>query len=181
MVELLYTLGADPSAYSNTQTRNSKKTNTSSGSIVNSFRDIFAPFPTIDVFETNPNGDVQIHADLPGMTEDSIGIDVNRDMITISGERTIQYPAPSNNTNRPPPQLYSLAHSHPVERSHGKFSRTIQLPFSPNPENVSATYVNGVLSIVVPNESRPAGRIKVNAVSRLVQPSSDSPPAEATD
>jgi len=116
--------------------------------LANSFKDLIAPTPTLDVYEVE-NGSLILNADLPGVSEDEIAIDVNRDTITISGTRTIQRP-----------EIVSRS-CFLYERTHGAFSRTVQLPFAPNPESITATYKDGVLTIAIPNESKPAGRVKI--------------------
>jgi len=120
--------------------------------IANSFRDIIAPAPAIDLDELK-DGSIEIRADLPGMNEEDINIDVNRDTLKISGHRTTSRP-----TTMPTRGCFLY------ERTFGDFSRVVQLPFAPNPENVTASYSNGVLVVNVPNETKPAGRIPVRRV-----------------
>lgn len=124
-------------------------TATTYADLANSFKDMIAPTPALDVYEVE-GGDLVINVDLPGMTDEDIRVDVNRDSITIGGSRVVNRPS------TPSLKSYFL-----YERTHGEFSRTIQLPFAPNPENVNAAYTNGVLTINIPNETKPAGRIKI--------------------
>jgi HSP20 family protein len=53
-----------------------------------------------------------------------------------------------------------------MERSYGKFSRSMTLPFAPDPEKVEAKFDKGVLTISVPKppeEATATKKIEVKA------------------
>ena len=73
--------------------------------------------------------------DLPGVSAESIDIDVERNVLTISAER-----ARRNGDWQP------LA----AERTHGRFSRQLVLGDNLDLDRIEAGYDNGVLRLVVP-------------------------------
>ena len=93
---------------------------------------------------------IVIKADVPGMAQKDIDVNVDNGMLTISGERKF-----SDEERR---DQY-----HRVERAYGRFSRSFQMPNTTDPENISAAYKNGVLEVTLPKreEAKPRS-IKVN-------------------
>ncbi|ABK45569.1 heat shock protein Hsp20 [Magnetococcus marinus MC-1] len=87
---------------------------------------------------------IVIKADLPGMSQEAIQVNVEHNTLTISGERTF-----GDEVNR---DRY-----HRVERAYGRFSRSFQLPNTTDTANIKASYVNGVLEVALPKreESKP--------------------------
>ena len=83
------------------------------------------------------SGDVfHIEFDLPGVSTDSIDLDVERNVLTVRAER-----AQSNND-----ESEMIA----AERPRGVFSRQIILGDNLNLDAVEATYNDGVLHLTVP-------------------------------
>lgn len=87
---------------------------------------------------------VAITAKLPGIDPADIDISVKDNVLTLSGERKA-------------PQLPEGARWHRNERSFGRFTRAIRLPFAASDDKVEARMVHGVLRIVVgrPEEDKP--------------------------
>ena len=94
--------------------------------------------PRIDLHEEQ--GELCLRADLPGIQPQDLDVRVDGDMITISGERKSE----QNRNERD---------YHVMERSHGRFHRSIQLPFSPNPDEVRAEVRHGVLEVHIPKHA----------------------------
>jgi HSP20 family protein len=94
--------------------------------------------PRMDVFETQQA--VMLSLDLPGIRQEAIELQVDGDVLTISGERVA---ASDDSTPR----------WHIVERLTGRFERSVQLPFAPDPARVQARFEDGVLSIEVPKDA----------------------------
>ena len=94
--------------------------------------------PRIDMHEEN--GELCLRADLPGMQPQELDVRVDGDMLTISGERKSE----QNRNERD---------YHVMERSRGRFQRSIQLPFAPNPDEVQATVREGVLELRIPKRA----------------------------
>jgi len=80
---------------------------------------------------------VTIRADLPGIDQKDINLNVEHGRLTISGERKFE------EGKRPDDYLR-------VERPYGRFSRTFQLPESTDLANIQAASRNGVLTVTLP-------------------------------
>lgn len=91
--------------------------------------------PPMDL--TEAEGEYVIRADLPGLSEDDIEIQVKDNVLTISGERKSEHQDSGEGFYR-------------VERSFGRFSRSLDLPTGVDPAAVTAGFDNGVLEVRVP-------------------------------
>ena len=96
--------------------------------------------PRVDLAETDDS--YLIFMDLPGVPKDSVKITFEEGVLRVSGER----PMPEEN----------VRYYH-IERPHGRFFRTFTFARNINPDNISASYKDGVLTITVPKaeESKP--------------------------
>ena len=112
----------------------------------------------MDLFETE--NEFVLRADLPGMGEDDVSIELQDDVLTISGERK------SEHTERK--EGY-----HRVERAYGSFARTLTLPAGTDPQAINASFDRGVLEVRIakPAESQPHKvKIEVGSATRVDQP-----------
>jgi HSP20 family protein len=106
-----------------------------------------AVVPALDVSETETAIDVRM--DLPGITAKDIDIQVNGNMLTVSGERKEEKEEKGKTFHR-------------VERRYGNFSRSVTLPCAVNENEVAAEYKDGVLMIKLPKtEESKTHKIKV--------------------
>jgi HSP20 family protein len=98
--------------------------------------------PAMDVVETEDH--LVLRADLPGMSEDDVEIEIKDGVLTVSGERRSE--------NEEKGEGY-----HRVERAFGRFSRSLALPQGTEADQVDAKFDNGVLEVQVPKpqESKP--------------------------
>jgi len=94
--------------------------------------------PRIDLRDSE--GELRLHADLPGVQPSDLDIRVEGDVLTIRGERKSESDRNEQNF-------------HVMERSHGRFQRSIQLPFAPDAEQVQATVREGVLEVRIPKRA----------------------------
>ena len=78
-----------------------------------------------------------VRADLPGMAKDNVNIEVDDDVLVISGER-------SDETRDERDDYYRS------ERSYGRFFRAIQLPDGVEADKIDATFKDGVLEVTIP-------------------------------
>ena len=102
----------------------------------------------VDLWETND--DYHLRADLPGMSPDSIDINVTADTVTLAGETKTQTDVTSDGWLR-------------QERRAGKFQRSFTLPVQIDPNKVQASFEHGVLDLVLPKADQVKPRsIKVN-------------------
>lgn len=82
-----------------------------------------------------------VKVDLPGLDKDSINVELEKNLLTISGERKVSKESTSDQG------FYSS------ERSYGSFNRIVTLPNDADPESqIDANYSNGVLSITIPRK-----------------------------
>jgi HSP20 family protein len=102
-------------------------------------------WPHIEISETGT--EVKIAAELPGLTEKDIELSLQDGVLTIRGEKS----------SRSEAALYS-------ERWHGQFQRSLQVGANVDPEKVSASFRDGVLSVVLakrPEAQSPTRRIAI--------------------
>ncbi len=91
--------------------------------------------PSMDVTETEK--DIEITAELPGLQEKDVQVNIADDVLTIKGEKKAE--KEENDKN------YRM-----VERSYGSFSRTLQLPSGIDPDAIKASIDKGILKVTIP-------------------------------
>lgn len=91
--------------------------------------------PRTDVVETEKQ--FEIHVSLPGIKKDEIKIDLDGEILTISGERKI------NNENTE--DKYHL-----TENFYGSFTRSFTLPENVDKTTINADFTDGILKLEVP-------------------------------
>jgi HSP20 family protein len=88
-------------------------------------------------------------ADLPGVSEDDVRIEVRENVLTVSGERKTESEEKRNGYYR-------------VERSFGTFSRSLTLPEGVDADSIEANFDKGVLEVRIPKpEQRKPRRISI--------------------
>src|ERR1700730_3815259 len=105
--------------------------------------------PSMDLSETDK--EIEITAELPGLEEKDIQLNVADNVLTIRGEK--------KNEREETEKDYHL-----VERSYGSFTRSIQLPDGVNPYSIKAVMSKGVLKVTVPKPA-PAQTKKIDIKS----------------
>ena len=107
-------------------------------------------WPALNTWEDGDNAYVE--AELPGLSMDDVEVYVTGDQLTISGERKIADPQTGAGTGS----------WHRRERSQGRFSRTVSLPWEINADRVEARLQDGVLTVRLPKcESCKPKKVKV--------------------
>jgi HSP20 family protein len=98
-------------------------------------------WPPTNLYDSG--SEVVVRAEIPGVTESDLDIQLNQDVLTISGQRAAETP-----------EGYS---AHRRERGAMKFSRSFSMPFKVDPETCGATLKNGVLTVRIAKapEARP--------------------------
>src|SRR5687767_4479019 len=79
--------------------------------------------PAVDLVEREDS--LVLKADLPGLTEQDVQIEVRDGVLSIGGERKAEHEDKQNGYVR-------------VERSFGRFSRSLQLPQGVDPDGIAA-------------------------------------------
>ncbi|HXV33084.1 MAG TPA: Hsp20/alpha crystallin family protein [Gaiellaceae bacterium] len=109
--------------------------------------------PSVDVWETED--ELVLSFDLPGIDEDAIAVELDDDVLTVSGER-------ERTSEHSGERFYRF------ERRFGTFSRSVTLPSGVKEEAISADYRNGVLEIRIPKpEEQKPRRIKVGSTGAI--------------
>ena len=91
--------------------------------------------PPMDLVETET--EYLLKADLPGLSDEDVSIEFEDNVLTIAGERKSDHEERKEGYYR-------------VERSYGRFSRSLTLPEGVDAEAVKASFDHGVLEIHIP-------------------------------
>jgi HSP20 family protein len=111
--------------------------------------------PAVDLVEREDS--LVLKADLPGMIEDDVNIEVRDNVLTIAGERKAEHEDKQNGYYR-------------VERSFGHFSRSLQLPQGVDASRIAASFDNGVLEVTIPKpEERKPRRIQIGVSKPAIE------------
>jgi HSP20 family protein len=105
--------------------------------------------PAMDLVEADDH--FVLKADLPGLAEDDVAIEVQDNVLKISGSREAEHERKEQGWYR-------------LERSYGSFSRSLTLPDGVDADKVEARFDRGVLEIRVPKpEERKPRRISIGS------------------
>ena len=91
--------------------------------------------PAVDLLEREDS--LVLRADLPGLKEDDVQIEVRDNVLTISGERRAEFEDSEQGYYR-------------IERAFGSFSRSLTLPEGVDSDKIEANFENGVLEVKIP-------------------------------
>jgi HSP20 family protein len=83
------------------------------------------------------DGNLVVSAELPGLNDKDVKVEVNNDMLTIQGERKVEEEKTEGGV-------------HLTERKYGRFYRAIALPEGADPQQAKAEFQNGVLHVTIP-------------------------------
>ena len=78
-----------------------------------------------------------LRADLPGVGEDDVKVELEDNVLTVSGERKSEHEQRKNGYYR-------------VERASGRFARSLTLPEGVDADSIKARFENGVLEVTIP-------------------------------
>jgi HSP20 family protein len=95
--------------------------------------------PAMDLVETET--DFVVRADLPGLTESDVRVELEDNVLTVAGDRRTE-------------QEERRAGYYRIERASGAFSRALTLPEGIDPAGIEANFRNGVLEIRVPKPTQ---------------------------
>jgi HSP20 family protein len=105
--------------------------------------------PPVDLVEAEDH--FVLKADLPGLSEEDVSVEVQDGTLTISGERTAEHETRERGWYR-------------IERSFGSFNRSLTLPDGVDPDGISAKFDRGVLEVRIPKpEQRKPRRVEISA------------------
>jgi len=103
--------------------------------------------PAMDLIETADH--YVLLADLPGLSDADVNVQLEDNVLTISGERKVQ------------PGIQEGGYFR-LERPFGQFSRSLTLPDGVEPDNVQARFDGGVLEVMIPKpEQRKPRQVQI--------------------
>lgn len=112
--------------------------------------------PSIDVSENE--GEITVHAEMPGVAENDIDVQIHEDVLTIRAEKRHQ-------------RKEDRGGLHFSERSFGHYQRALRLPVAVDPDKVQARFDNGVLTVTLPKaaQEQRTKRIQVQSAKPTIE------------
>jgi HSP20 family protein len=108
--------------------------------------------PAMDLVEEGER--YVLRADLPGLSESDVNVELDDNVLTISGQRRSEHEDRKDGYYR-------------IERASGSFSRSLTLPDGIDPESINAHFENGVLEVRIPKpEERKPRRVAINVADK---------------
>jgi len=108
--------------------------------------------PSMDLVETDEH--FVLRADLPGLSEEDVSIELEDNVLTVAGERTAEHEEKKEGFYR-------------MERSFGQFRRSLALPDGVNADAIAASFDRGVLEIRIPkHEERKPRKVAIQVGDR---------------
>ncbi len=117
--------------------------------------------PAMDLVESSDH--YVLRADLPGVSEQDINIELDAGVLKISGERRARHSEQQHGYRR-------------IERSYGSFARSLTLPDGTDADAVQASFDNGVLEVRIakPEQTKPQ-RVTISVgAGNAEQPAEDA-------
>ena len=105
--------------------------------------------PAVEIIESDD--EILFQAELPGLEEKDIHISVEENVLSLTGERTLERKVEGE--------------CHRSERWYGKFARSFRLPGTADLEHIKAELKKGVLTVTVPKKEEAKAKqieVKVN-------------------
>lgn len=96
--------------------------------------------PPLDIYETDT--EIVVTAEVAGMSREDFAVELTDNVLHLRGDR-------------PPPHAPDSFHR--VERHHGTFERSFELPTPVDPKRIEATYELGVLKVRLPKQAEKTG------------------------
>jgi HSP20 family protein len=106
--------------------------------------------------------EVTVYLDVPGLRPENLDIQLVDDVLTVKGERA--YPFATGEQ-----QNGNGRHWCRIERGYGKFQRMLQVPNGLDPDRITASMVDGVLTLHIPQpEVRKPRKIQIASGGQAV-------------
>ena len=105
--------------------------------------------PSCDIYETE--NEIILKAEIPGMKKEDVKVNLQDNLLTLSGERKFEGETKKENYHR-------------IERRYGVFTRSFMLPPTVDAKKITAEFKDGLLEVKLPKteEVKPKGmEIKV--------------------
>ena len=108
---------------------------------------VFEHMPKVEVKESGKCYTVTV--ELPGLSEKDVKVQVEDDVLTISGEKDVEQTDDK---------------THYSERSYGSFTRAFTLPADADRNGITATFAKGVLALQIAKAVAPSAELKQVAI-----------------
>ena len=93
----------------------------------------------MDIYETE--NEIQVQAELPGVERKDISLNLEKNVLTLKGERRFEKETKQENYHR-------------IERAYGGFSRSFSIPAIVDDDKIRAEYKDGILKIALPKKEQ---------------------------
>ena len=104
--------------------------------------------PPMDLVETDDH--FVLRADLPGLAEGDVNVELEDNVLTVSGERKAEHESRKEGYYR-------------IERASGSFQRSLTLPEGVNAGAIEASFDKGVLEVRIPKpEERKPRKVAIS-------------------
>lgn len=111
--------------------------------------------PAMDLIDKEDH--LVLRADLPGLSEDDVRIEIQDRVLTISGERKSESEEKREGYYR-------------MERAYGSFSRSVTLPAGVDADKIDASFDKGVLEVHIPKpEERKPHRVEISGAKEEIE------------
>jgi HSP20 family protein len=124
--------------------------------------------PAMDVLETDDH--FVLRADLPGLSEKDVNIELEDNVLTVSGERKAEHEQRNEGYYR-------------VERASGSFSRSLTLPEGVEADGIQANFDSGVLEVRIPKPAQHKPRkvqISLGGAAKTIEGAEKTEPTAAS-
>lgn len=95
--------------------------------------------PAVDIYETE--NEITVQAELPGVDRKDITLHLEKNVLTLKGERRFEKETKQENYHR-------------IERAYGGFSRSFSIPAMVDEDKIRADYKDGILKIALPKKEQ---------------------------
>ena len=109
-----------------------------------------APRLAVDVHEDEDA--ITLQAELPGVKPEEVNVQVESNVLTLSGERRFENQGKQGGYNR-------------IERSYGSFTRSFVLPDTVKTDEIEARMADGILTLHLPKKPEAQPR-RINVLSQ---------------
>ncbi len=95
--------------------------------------------PNVDIFEAE--NELVLKAELPGIAPEAVELHLEKNVLTIKGERRFESEDNKDNYHR-------------IERAYGSFSRSFSLPTTIEEGKIKADFKDGLLTVTLPKQEQ---------------------------
>lgn len=110
--------------------------------------------PEVDIVENE--SELILTAEMAGLTQNDIDLSIENNELILKGKKLME-------------ESSDVKHYHRMERRYGSFTRTFKLPKIIDSENIQASFVDGVLKVVLTKKESVKAR-KIEVLGAITEP-----------